>query len=193
MTIQRVRVVMNNWPGAPGYINFYENSDVVSHEPYRVFFDAIKALVPIGLTFQVPGIGDILSEETGNIIGSYSFTTPALVTGTGNATYPNGVGACVDWLTAGVVAGRRVMGRTFLVPLTNVAYDTNGTLTPTALTTLQNAALALSTALGADFVIWSRPFEGGPGGVPAARAGSVHAVVSAKVPDLAAQLRSRRT
>src|SRR5664279_2073822 len=174
MTIQRVRVVMNNWPGAPGYINFYENSDVVSHEPYRVFFDAIKALVPIGLTFQVPGIGDILSEETGNIIGSYSFTTPALVTGTGNATYPNGVGACIDWLTTGVVAGRRVMGRTFLVPMATSIYDTNGTLTPTAITTIGAAATALIAAMTPKFLIWSRPFAGGPGGVPAARSGSVH-------------------
>lgn len=193
MTIQRVRVLMQNWPGAPGYINLYETSDVVDHAPYRTFFDSIKTMLPTGMTVQVPGTGDLVNEGSGDIVGSYSFTQPPVVTATGTGSYAGGAGAVVDWLTSGVVAGRRPMGRTFLVPLVGSFMDSNGSLSTTAITNLESAAAALVAAMTPKFLVWSRPFAGGPGGTPAARLGTVHAVIAGRVPDLAATLRSRRT
>ena len=193
MTIQRVRVLMQNWPGAPGYINLYETSAVVDHTPIRTFFNALVALIPTGLTITVPGSGDIINEGTGAIVGAWTVAAPAVVTGTSVASYAGGAGAVVDWLTSGVVAGRRPMGRTFLVPLGSNAMDGAGSLLSGTISTIQTAANAMIAAMGPTFLVWSRPFPGGPGGVPPARLGTVNPVTSARVPDLAAVLRSRRT
>ena len=192
MTIQRVRVLMQNWPGAPGYINLYETSAVVDHTPIRTFFNALVGLIPNNLTITVPGSGDIINEGSGAIVGAWTVAAPAVVTGTATGNYAGGAGAVVDWLTSGVVAGRRPMGRTFLVPLAASAMDGAGSLGPTTISTIQTAALALIAAMGPTFLVWSRPFAGGPGGVPPARLGTVNPVTSARVPDLAATLRSRR-
>lgn len=192
-TLQRVRCVWQNWPGAPGYTNFYEDASVVSHEPYRVFFDAVKGLLPNAVTIQVPGNGDIIEDTTGAIVGAYAIATPAVVSGGSASVYSGGSGAVIDWLVSGLVAGRRPIGRTFLVPCTSTAMDASGSLIGTANTTITNAATALIASMAGAMKVWSRPFAGGPGGVPAARLGSQHAIVSARVPDLAAQLRSRRT
>ena len=193
MTIQRVRVIMQNWPGAPGYINLYETSAVVDHTPIRTFFNALVTLLPTGLTITVPGSGDIINEGNGNIVGAWTVAAPAVVTGTGTAAYAGGSGAVVDWLTSGVVAGRRPMGRTFLVPLTSTAMDGAGSLTSAAIGIIKSAADAMIASMGPTFLVWSRPFAGGPGGVPPARLGTVNPVTASRVPDLAAVLRSRRT
>ena len=193
MTIQRVRVIMQNWPGAPGYINLYETSAVVDHTPIRNFFNSLITFIPTGITFTVPGTGDIINEGTGDIVGAWTVAAPAVVTATASGVYAGGAGAVVDWLTSGVVAGRRPMGRTFLVPLISTAMDAQGSLTASAITAIKTAADALIAAMGPTFLVWSRPFAGGPGGVPAARLGTVNPVVGSRVPDLAAVLRSRRT
>lgn len=193
MTIQRLRVVMSNWPGAPGYINLYETSAVVDHTPYRTFFNALAALFPTGLTLTFPGSGDIINEGTGAIVGAWTVAAPAPVIGSGAGNYAGGAGAVVDWLTSGVVAGRRPMGRTFLVPITTTFFDTNGSLSAAAISTILAAAQAMIASLGPTFLVWSRPFPGGPGGDPPSRLGTVNPVTSARVPDLAATLRSRRT
>ena len=100
-------------------------------------------------------------------------------------------------LTAGFVAGRRVRGRWFIVPLIATGYDTAGSLSTAAQTTLDTAATALVTAFAGDMVVWARPFPGRDAspGVPAvpARSGSVHPIIDVTVPDLAVSLRSRRT
>lgn len=49
---------------------------------------------------------------------------------------------CVSWKTSSV--SRRGRGRTFIGPLSREVEDTNGTPTPGAVTTLQNAATALA-------------------------------------------------
>lgn len=193
MTIQRVRVLMQNWPGAPGYINLYETSAVVDHTPIRTFFNSLITLFPTGLTITIPGSGDIINEGTGAIVGAWTVAAPAVVTGSGVSAYAGGAGAVVDWLTSGVVAGRRPMGRTFLVPLVSAAMDTQGSLTSTTISTILTAAQAMIAAMGPTFLVWSRPFPGGPGNDPPSRLGTVNPVTSARVPDLAAVLRSRRT
>lgn len=192
-TLQRVRCVWQNWPGAPGYTNFYESASVVDHTGYRTFFNALVALLPNTITIQVPGSGDIIEDTTGSIVGSYSFAVPTVVTGTSSAAYSGGSGAVVDWLTSGLVAGRRPIGRSFIVPLTSTAFDTGGSLLTTTITTITNAATAMIAAMAGEFKVWSRPKAAGPGGVPSARAGSQHAVIAARIPDLAASMRSRRT
>jgi len=83
-----------------------------------------------------------------------------------------------------VVAGHRVVGRTFIAPILSNSFDTNGTLTSGVVTTLQNAANTL--AASGHLSIWHRPpVIGSPGG-------SLAGIVSATVPDKTTSLSSRR-
>lgn len=197
MTIQRVRCLWGNWPGSPGYTNLYTTIAVSSVAPINTFWDAIKTLLPSGVTIQTPNSGDLVAEATGTIQGVWTGSGGATVTGTGAGGYAGASGAVVEWLTGGIVAGRRVMGKTFLVPIIANSYESNGTLIPATVTTLSTAATNLQVAMGPTFVIWSRPFEPDPDRVPPdtrpARAGTSHPVVGSRVPDLAAIMRTRRT
>jgi len=152
----------------------------------RAFFQSFVSQLPSNLTIQVPSTGDVVSETTGAITGSWSVgSTPVVVTGSNVGAYAGNAGAVVHWLSGGVVAGRRVRGRTFLVPLAGTAYDSAGSISSTFLTTLQTAAATYVTAQAGVAVVWARPAPG--------RTGSLHSIVSSRVPDLAVTLRSRRT
>ena len=96
-----------------------------------------------------------------------------------------GVGARVEWITGVVFNGRRVRGRTFLVPLAKSRFEGPGMLTSGCVSVLQAAASALVSAT--DLRIWSRP-----SGAPGALGGSA-LVSAAVVPDQVSWLRSRRT
>lgn len=203
--LARLNVAWQNWPGAPGLTQLYfddTSSMQTNADAVRAFFEAVKALIPTLTTITVPGSGDRIDAADGSIQGSWSIATPpALVTATGAGAYAGNAGAVVHWTTSGIVAGRRVRGRSFLVPIVSTAFETNGSLTSAALTTLTTAANTLITATTPNFKVWSRPVKahteydkktGQPTAV-AARAGSGVTVNGQRIPDLAVSLRSRRT
>jgi len=186
--MQRVSVAWQNWPGAPGSTVFYGSSATWAQadvDALRTFFAAFSSLLPSGLTITVPPSGDTVDDQTGAIVGAWSVATPPIVvTGSGAGNYAGNAGAVVHWLTDDVVNGRRVRGRSFLVPLVSTAYDTAGSLATTAITTLTNAAAALVSATNPRLLVWHRPLP------PAA--GSSYPINASRVPDLAVSLRSRR-
>lgn len=193
MAIYRVNCAWQNWPGAPGVTTFYASPGPVQVDidAVRTFFNALTGLIPVGLTIQVPSSGDVIDETTGTITSAWSVaTTPAVVTGTATGSYAGNAGAVIHWLSVGIVNGRRVRGRSFIVPITGSAYDAAGSLSTATITTLTNAANALE-ASSFPMTIWSRPVTNA---VPPAtnRAGSQHQVNSIRIPDLAVSLRSRR-
>lgn len=185
MTLNRVRVLWQNFPGSPGYTNHYVGSLVTAQTAIRTFYQSVNTLFPAGLTIQVPSSGDQINEATGQIVGAWTGAAQAVVTSVGSGNYSGATGACINWRTALLVAGRRPMGRTFLVPLTVASYDTGGTLSTPTLTQIQGAATQLITDLAGELKIFSRPRP--------TIAGVGATVVSAQVPDMAAVLRSRRT
>jgi hypothetical protein len=203
VSIGRVNVAWQNWPGAPGLTQLYmTNTNMqVTVDAMRAFFDAVKALLPSGLTITVPASGDILQEADGTITGTWTVATPPLVVScTGAGAYAGNAGGVVHWLTSTVVGGRRVRGRSFLVPTIATTFETNGSLTAGAISTINTAAAALYAAATPNFLVWSRPVKahteydpvtGQPTSV-AARAGSTAVVNAHRVPDLAISLRSRR-
>jgi len=186
--MMRFNVAWQNWPGAPGVSTFYaeQGADVSTiTDALRAFYLALITYVPTGLTIQVPSSGDIISDASGAITGAWSDGTPVtVVTATGAGTYAGNAGAVVHWLTSGVVNGRRVRGRTFIVPLVSSSYDANGSLSAATITALTNAATTLVAAIGTNMLVWHRPKT------PAI--GSSFDVTSYRVPDLAVSLRSRR-
>lgn len=164
---------------------FYSPFGVDPTVELGTFFNAIKAFFPNAVTWDIPGSGDVLDEATGLITGAWTAGTAASITATGGAvSYPAGTGGYIRWQTAGIVAGRRVRGRTFMCPFVIGGFDTTGTIAIATQSGIQAAASALVAS--GKLLIWHRPPPGGA-------SGSSHAVIAATVPDKVASLRTRRT
>lgn len=191
----RVTAVWNGFPGAPGYSNFYFDSAIVAgpsvqpaYDKTRTFFSGIAGTLPPSVNIAVlPTVAEI-DAANGAQTDEFSITTPgANIAGSGGTSYAGPSGACIQWKTSTFVNGRRLRGRTFVVPLAAGAYETDGTLTAQVLTFIRNAADALrNDAVGPSVKlgVWHRPV-GGAGGTFAP-------VTASSVTDRVAVLTSRR-
>jgi hypothetical protein len=107
------------------------------------------------------------------------------VVGSAGTVYAAPAGLVIEWRTATIRNGRRVLGKTFWVPLTIGAYDSNGNLTGTLAANATSAVNAfLGSTGGAALRVWARPKTG--------VLGLAAPVISGFVPDFTAVLRSRR-
>lgn len=192
MAIIRVTAQWSGFTGAPGYSNFHFSGPATT-EAFALqrdvvgdFFTAMKASFPQSLRVNIANQGEVYAEGTGELTGYVDDPTsiPAIGGSTGTA-YAGPVGGVVNWNTNTVHAGRRVRGRTFIVPLNTTSFDAEGSLSAAAIGNLQSGALLLvGSAEVTGFGVWSRPQNGVPG--------TFAPVTSSRVPDLAAVLRSRR-
>lgn len=185
MSIDRLRVPMLVNNGGAAVATHYATTGGGCQPHFAAFWDAVSLRLATGVVGTVEASGDTLDESTGLLTGTWEFGTPDGFVGGGSSSYPSGVGAVITWNTAGIVRGRRVKGRTFVVPLDGSSYDASGTIASFTLDTLRTAAAALITDCAGAFVVWSRPVNG--------VGGSAHPVTSATVADKVATLRSRRT
>lgn len=189
-SIARFRLV---WSGTPitggGATSFYSANLAPGafSTALRNFFAGQNGLFPVGLTITFPSSGDLIDESTGALTGTWSAAAPVNVSGSGTGAYAAGVGMRVTWNTAGVTRRRRVRGTTFLVPMKASEYDTDGTISSAAKTSVETGAAALVAADSGSLRIWTRP------SAPGLSDGHAHPVLSATVPDMVAWLRSRRT
>lgn len=145
---------------------------------------AIAPLIPQGVTITVPSSGDVIEDTTGVLQDVWSGTGGGAVAGTAPQQAAAGVGACIGWYTGGIVNGRRLRGRTFIVPLTINAFDVDGTITASSLSGLQGFANAVIASGG--LAVWHRPTNAPPTN------GTSYGVLSARVKDKVAILTSRR-
>lgn len=197
--ILRVVTRWDGFAGSPGFTNLHfrdfdtdtnPDSAQVSSAINKVagFFGAIAGLLPAAARLQVQREVDVLESTTGELLNSLNFTgtlNPIAGTATGSVAGP--AGAVVNWRTGNVRNGRRIRGRTFLVPLATTAYETDGSLVSSALNTIQTAATTLIGQTGnPDFGVWARPSG------PTATDGIWVVATGASVPDMVAVLRSRR-
>lgn len=167
----------------------------------RQFWFALAGILPDELRLTVQPVIDDYDDANGQLIGSYvAANAPASVLGSSATSYAGGAGGKVTWNTGQIAHGRRIKGATFLVPLANGVYSGTGTITPGTITTVNNAANSLMTALsnnGTPLVIWSRPREAKapspsyPNG-QTARAGFTTPVLNAAMGTKTAILRGRR-
>jgi hypothetical protein len=183
--IDRLVVTWSGFAGAPGYSVFYATPLNDVQVDISTFFDAITGLLPNDVTITIPNSGDTLNDATGALVGSWTATSGVQHVGENPGLFAGPAGACVSWQTGGIVRGRRVKGRTFIVPLAGGCYDTDGTLEAANRSTLETAADALVASAGGNLLVWSRPVAG--------NGGSSHPVTGASVADRVAVLRSRRS
>lgn len=177
------------FPGSPGYTVLHFSgqpsgaSVAALAEDVRDFFQAIAGLLPTNITITYPGEMTIHLDD-GTLFGVEAVSpVPAITDATGLGSYAAPTGMRVNWETGNIAGGRRIRGRSFIVPTIVATYDTSGSLLATHQTTLRDAANALvtaTTAVGHPICVWSPTTT------------SVSDVESANVPDQATVLRSRR-
>lgn len=195
----RIKARWGGFTGAPGYTVFhmrdFEAGGGVAGQAQagvdkvRTFFDGIRMWLAYGVTVQVLGEVEIIEDTTGQMVNVVGVTQPAIVTSGASVVdrYAAAVGAVITWRTAGVRNGRRIKGRSFMVPLTGNAFENNGTLHADALGAINTAATTLRNgATSPDLGVYARPSG------PAATDGVWHVVTSHSTPDFSAVLRSRR-
>lgn len=187
--LMRHTAVWEGAPGLPGYSQFYHSvtdpiaSSAASGAAYvREFFSQVVALIPDGVTVTVDPVYQIINEVTGDIVGEGAVDpAPQVVEGVYVGTWSAQVGVLIEWLTGAFIGGRRLRGRTYLVPLGNVG-DSDGTLSVGTLAAVRAAANIITTA-GEDFRVWHRPVNGA--------GGSSSTMTAAVVRDRACILNSR--
>jgi hypothetical protein len=184
--VNRLKV---RWNGAgvvgEGLSVLYFRSAATTVAPVLSFFSSIANKFPAEVSWTVPGEGDVIDEATGTIVSGWALPGGGVQPASGtDSRFSLGVGARAVFGTASVVAGRRVRGSLFLVPLEGYCYANDGTLDATNASQIQTA---LNTLQATDtLVVWSRPVPGG-------RAGSFHTITSMTIPDKVSWLRTRRT
>lgn len=200
--ILRVRARWSGYPGSPGFTVMHfrdfgtgdgggvdpdQGQAEVAGAKVRTFFEAIKTMLPSAVTVGVEPVIDMIEDTTGELVDSFSTAGYAPTVGGNAGSFSSAVGAVVNWRTNGIRNGRRVRGRTFLVPLAGGILTTQGSIAPSSVATIQTAADALAVSTGTpDLGVYARPTAVG------ATDGAWFVTRSATVPVLSAVLRSRR-
>lgn len=192
MPLHRIRSTWNGTTGLPGISTFYSSAPPSDLELLAIqnFWGDIAAFIPDAVTIQVEPFGDILDTATGQLTGSWDVgITVPLVNCTGLGGYAANAGLCLGWNTEAVVDGRRLKGRTFLVPAAPVCFSGGGT--PSSETSqIRTAAEEMATVFAGRLQVWHRP-RPGLGGAPGS-GGSVGTIIGAYISSRTSQLKSRR-
>lgn len=154
---------------------------------FRDMWVVLAAKVATGVTIQNEASVIAVESTTGVLTGAYTGTPGAAVSSTGGSNpLPAQTQGLIRWTTAGVVAGRRVRGRTF-VPLPDEADNATNSLPGSSYTSQLVAAVAALLTAGStasEPVVWHRP---GPAGI-----GSHHLITGGGARSTWAVLRTRR-
>lgn len=194
-SLNRIRVLWNGTPGGAGVSTFYSLDTATVLESLHTMFNSIKLMIPPAAHIVIAPSGDVIDSTTGAITGAWSGAPQAEVVGSAGADYAGPTGAVLNWGTSTILDGRRLRGRTFIVPLAHPNF-VGGHLDAGSRGLLEAAAREYVIEQSASAVIWHRPYAGrvaGPGVTAKAAHGGGHGLItSALVPSLVAVLRSRR-
>jgi len=191
-TIKRMQVRITGGTIGEGIATHYWDAETSGVQAaLKTFWQSCGALMGGWVTVRVPNSGETFDVTTGLLNGTWSEGTVSTAVGGGSGGSAGGVGACVGWTTDAIRAGRKVRGRTFIVPLAANVYDSDGTLLSTTVTTLNNAVTALTAAVPDGLLIFCRPAPP-PGGIGPDSPGQVGEIKSGLVKDHVSWLRSRR-
>jgi len=190
VNIDRVRVALTGFPGAPGVATFYALDGSALLNDLQTLWAGIIASMPSDVTTQIENVGDTLSASTGELVDSWSGTSQDPQDGAAGGAYASPVGFMFQWFTADIMNGHRLRGRTYVVPAAGSCFETDGSVTSATAAAQQGFGEDFQVAQADNFVVWHRP-KYDPGHV-LVRNGSYGLVSSAVVPRTAVVLRSRR-
>lgn len=198
-TVSTVTAVWQGFTGAPGYSRF-NFAELANASAVQAAVNAVRTLMSTHSTGMLSGwsisVQSLVQHHdlaTGVLTGETTAGTPAsTINGSvvNTTPYAGGSGLVVNWITGQFWNGRKVRGRTFMVPAVG-KYSSDGTITPTVQTDWQTAGAAYAATSGVTPVVWAKKFEAGNPGNQVA--GAAFTITGATVPDRAAQLRTRRT
>lgn len=186
MPLFRIRSVWSGATGLPGISTFYTSSIPTALEMTAIhdFWGAIAAFLPDVVDIQVQTTGDVLDSATGVLTGGWDVSVSVpMVHGTGLGAYAANAGIVIGWTTGTVVKGRRLKGRTFLVPGAPSCFTSSGTPS-TETVQIKTAAETMAQAFTGSLCVWHRPKSGS--------GGSSAAVEGVYIGSSTAQLKSRR-
>lgn len=191
--------------GGVGYSVFHARAVTTGPATAQAFADAVATLfntitsttLPSDVSISYDGEVVELDTSTGTLMAVEAVTPPSSTNFNGASVYAAPTGARIDWTTEAIVAGRRLRGRTYIVPMGAAAFANDGTLSSSTVTDLLAAADAYISAANVSTVlspaVWSRPkYEGTGSERTITRPGTLADVVGRSIPDQAAVLRSRR-
>lgn len=195
-SLYRVRVALTGFPGAPGVMTFAVNEVNVFIPRMLAWLGALAPYIPNTVTMQVESTGDTFESTTGVAFATWTVAPQAAVQGGSTSPYAGPAGVMAEWLTGIHLSGRRLRGRTFIVPASQAVFALDGTIDAGILTTIRAATATFVTDTAGTFEVWQRPRLAKPanGTQPAvtARAGGHGVVTASRVPDKVVVLRSRR-
>lgn len=182
-----------------GALNVVQAGGVITR--VNTFFNALITFLPAQVTISFPLLTQIFDEGVSTPGGGAQLidevvatAAPTPVVGTGTGVWSAASGAWINWLTTGFANGRRIVGRTFLVPLSNTnSFQTDGTLSSGLITALTNAGNTLNSGTPQHVIYFNR---GGPSDPPKPtdkpHVFGIQTATGVTVPDRAGVLRSRR-
>ena len=200
-SIARAKIRWTGFIGAPGYTVMHfkdfgldDPADWTNVEADGIgdkvdaWLDGIRRVCAGPVRLKMDSDVEIIDEANGQLQTVVSAgARPEHANPVQGGAYSAPTGSVITWRTGGVRNGRRIRGRTFIVPCYNAAFDVDGSLTTAARDQLEGSSAALISATGIpDLGVYARPTG------PAATDGVWHVVTSFSVPDMAAVLRSRR-
>lgn len=198
-TVSTVTAVWAGFTGAPGYSRF-NFAELANASAVQAAVNAVRTLMANAaaslLTTQKITVQTLVQHHdlaTGDLTGETTAgSSPADVVGilASSTAFAGGSGLVVNWVTGQFWNGRKVRGRTFIVPAVSV-YSNDGTITSTAQTNWQTAGATFAATSGITPVVWAKKFDDAK--PPNQVAGAAFTVTGATVPDRAAQLRTRRS
>jgi len=69
--MERILVAWTGVAGLPGVSVFYGTVGASANADIKTFFTAIAGLCPLGLSWTIPGSGDLVDDATGSLTGSW--------------------------------------------------------------------------------------------------------------------------
>ena len=204
--VMRVTAVSDGFTGGPGFSTFHfapavttidDTLAVLATNRVRDAFTAARNLFPGSWSVVVNAEVDVFDPATGTITATVTGATSTVTgnAGAGSVYGPSPVGLQVKYSTPGIVNGKHVKGRTFLVPVASTTNEGNGTPTAGAVTLATAFGTSIRDAGTTDLVfgVWSRPVKPADATPTSpARSGSFHGATGSSVSDKYVVLRSRR-
>jgi hypothetical protein len=124
-------------------------------------YSPVMGWFPLDVSYTVDSIVEFYDGVDGSLQGEVGATAAHVGhAGGADGAYGNGIGALLKWNTGGLFDGHRIRGRTYMVPLDQVAFDTAGTLKGDCINSFlvgANAYLAAMATAGLSALVWGQP------------------------------------